>query len=401
MKHKYFGDINDYRKYGLLRILSNYGKLKSSICWMLTPDDGSNDRRHLDYLKQPEKWRAFDPVLFDFLHENIEIKKIKDVNVLQRAGIVPAAHYYSSHLPDDATGRKAYFSDYMRYSENMDLIFFDPDNGIEVKSINYGSKDSSKYIYWSELVDAYAKGSSLLTYQHFPRITRSKFIEEKVNDLVEKTGADCVFSFRTPNVLFLLASQKRHRESFIHSSEIIKKVWGDQIICNLHGSIENEPIPINIQVKKVSTSKGNKVIEMTETCDICGCKLNRGTEYAKPTIKGRSHATKHHYVAERFFGRSTSRVKTERDGVFKDCPWGYEKETGTFCYECHEELLHNPVILPDDIQKFNEIVKLRALNEIEKSSSRIKLAGRIQLFREIISIGIRELHDTERKSDCE
>ena len=39
MKNQYFGDINDYRKYGLLRILSTYGPIKTAVCWMLTPDD--------------------------------------------------------------------------------------------------------------------------------------------------------------------------------------------------------------------------------------------------------------------------------------------------------------------------------------------------------------------------
>ena len=259
MKHKYFGDINDYRKYGLLRILSNNGALKSSICWMLTPDDGSNDGRHLDYLKQPEKWRAFDPVLFDFLHKNIEIKKIRDVNVLQRAGIVPAAHYYSRHLPDDAAGRKAYFSDYMGYSENVDLVFFDPDIGLELKLVKYGDKNSSKYIYWSELIDVYAMGSSVLIYQHFPREKRSIFINKKMKELAEKTGADRVFSFITPKVLFLLASQKRHRESFIHLSKKVSTVWGDQIICNLHETAV-KPDQSNIQIKK-ATIKQKPVLE--------------------------------------------------------------------------------------------------------------------------------------------
>ena len=39
MKNQYFGDINDYRKYGLLRILTNGGEIKTAVCWMLTTDD--------------------------------------------------------------------------------------------------------------------------------------------------------------------------------------------------------------------------------------------------------------------------------------------------------------------------------------------------------------------------
>jgi hypothetical protein len=41
MKNQYFGDINDYRKYGLLRMLHSTGDGRLLVAWMLTPDDGS------------------------------------------------------------------------------------------------------------------------------------------------------------------------------------------------------------------------------------------------------------------------------------------------------------------------------------------------------------------------
>ena len=43
MKNQYFGDINDYRKYGLLRIVAGPGKMSLLVAWMLTPDDGKTD----------------------------------------------------------------------------------------------------------------------------------------------------------------------------------------------------------------------------------------------------------------------------------------------------------------------------------------------------------------------
>jgi hypothetical protein len=43
MKNQYFGDINDYRKYGLLRMLQSSGGGRLLVAWMLTPDDGSRD----------------------------------------------------------------------------------------------------------------------------------------------------------------------------------------------------------------------------------------------------------------------------------------------------------------------------------------------------------------------
>lgn len=129
-----------------------------------------------------------------------------------------------------------------------------------------------------------------------------------------------------------------------------------------------------------------------ETCAICGCALHRTRDtYARPTVEGRSHATKHHYVAERFFGRSANRRGTRTDGIFTSCPWGREGDAVLFCYECHEELIHNPVFLPEDIENFAQLVRARGLAEDEKCESRLPIAGRIRLLHEVIAAGLAAL----------
>lgn len=135
---------------------------------------------------------------------------------------------------------------------------------------------------------------------------------------------------------------------------------------------------------------------MAERCTICGCRLHREGDYARPTVRGRSHATEHHFVAERFFGRSGNRPGTTREAIFKQCPWEAEGKKGVFCYECHEDLLHNPVLLPEDVSHFAQLVRLRGLHEKEKDDSRKKLAGRILLFHEVISAGLRALQSQTR-----
>jgi hypothetical protein len=88
----------------------------------------------------------------------------------------------------------------------------------------------------------------------------------------------------------------------------------------------------------------------TVRCSLCGCRLHRTRDtYARPTIAGRSHATEHHYVAERFFGRSSNRKGDPRTPIFEICPWSLEGKMSEFCYECHEQLLHNPVFTLADI----------------------------------------------------
>jgi hypothetical protein len=70
---------------------------------------------------------------------------------------------------------------------------------------------------------------------------------------------------------------------------------------------------------------------------------------------------------------------------------GHESESDVFCYECHEELLHNPVLLPEDIALFAELVRLRCLSEGQKTSDRSKIAGRIALFHEVIELGLKTM----------
>jgi hypothetical protein len=129
-------------------------------------------------------------------------------------------------------------------------------------------------------------------------------------------------------------------------------------------------------------------IKPQEHCCICGCTVHRKGGYAAPTVQGRSHATKHHYVAERFYGRSTNRRGDQRVPLFPECPWSVEGQTAVFCYDCHELLLHNPVFLPTDLERFAELVRARGLDEPEKTEGTDKLAGRIKLLQEVISKGL-------------
>ena len=60
MKNQYFGDINDYRKYGLLLALQSNGAGSLLVAWMLTPDDGGRDGGLRSYLKVPDIWAKYD-----------------------------------------------------------------------------------------------------------------------------------------------------------------------------------------------------------------------------------------------------------------------------------------------------------------------------------------------------
>ncbi len=237
MKNQYFGDINDYRKYGLLRLLSGRGKLKTAVCWMLTPDDQSSDGRHIKYLRYPLLWSQYDSELYNWLQETVIKKHCRTVSAFEKNGLLPSAYFYRDILPDDARGRPGYFKSFMDIAQSSDLIFFDPDNGIEVKSVPYGRKGSSKYLYWREIVAAYITGHSVLAYQHFPRvkgIKRDMFINALARRLFKETGARTVYTFRTTYVVFLLACWEQHRAFFDAVIPEVDSNWDIQFRISIH-----------------------------------------------------------------------------------------------------------------------------------------------------------------------
>jgi len=233
MKNQYFGDINDYRKYGLLRVLIGHGEIKTAVCWMLTPDDDRGDGGFIEYLKEPDQWRNRDPDLYDHLRELVQRQNLRDVRGAETSAILLACRFAPGFLPDDADGRRRYFEALMDLAKGCQLAFFDPDNGIEVK-LRVGRKGSSKYLYWDEIERLWKAGHSVLIYQHFPHVPRDHFMETKARELAHRTGAPLVISFRTPHVVFLLVPQPERRNYFRARSAEVAQRWDPEIRVAYH-----------------------------------------------------------------------------------------------------------------------------------------------------------------------
>lgn len=202
MKHQYVGDISDYRKYALLRALSAGGANQIGVCWMLTPDDAGADGGKLAYLGQPERFRQFDPELFDILAHAAAEPHRRRLQTIEDSGAIPGALYYNETL-HDAAGRATFMERCTSQFRDADLVFFDPDNGLEV-SLPKGRKNSSKYLYLDEVTAFYAAGKSLLIYQHFPRVERAAFMAQRTEQLRSVAHGCAVWAFTTSHVVFFL-----------------------------------------------------------------------------------------------------------------------------------------------------------------------------------------------------
>jgi len=234
MKNQYAGDVNDFRKYGLIRCLTEPEDLSVFCCWMLTPNDGSTDGRHVSYLEDPARWKGHDSDLFDAMAAVVGSPDGRGVRAVEDAGVLRRASFFDRILPDGRTERASYFGAAQPMMSEADLVFFDPDNGFEIKSRPQGRKDSSKYLFWDEVALAFRNGASVLAYQHFPRQERTAYTRDRAFQLRTVSGASWTASFATSHVVFLLAPQLRHEFALMEGCRQVQARWGDQFTVRLH-----------------------------------------------------------------------------------------------------------------------------------------------------------------------
>ncbi len=213
MKNQYFGDINDYKKYGLLRIITEVTGEKIGVCWMLTKDDNGKDGKKIHYLKNHKEFRKYDAPLFDQLGKVTEGKN-RDIKNVRKWNIIDQAKYFEDEITDILADRKKYFENASEKLKSCKIIFFDPDNGLEVPSVVKGKSKSSKYIYFEELKKIYSKGKTLIIYQHFPREKRDDYLKRRVSELHKNLPAANISSFRTSFVVFFMVSPKKITYNF-------------------------------------------------------------------------------------------------------------------------------------------------------------------------------------------
>ena len=229
MKNQYFGDINDYRKYGLLRSISGVSNLQTLVAWMLTPDDGSTDGKFTKYLSEPERWSKYDYSLYSTLKHLLNAHANRKVALLEETNLLDRTEYFSKVVPDAAAKRSSWFTELLQKSEGSDFVFLDPDNGLEIKSKPYGRKNSSKFLFWREVKALWEAGKSLLIYQHFIRENRIQFIQRMLTSLNEVAEGSHLEAFSTPHVAFLMALQPEHHS--LHGAIVnsVQENWAGQI----------------------------------------------------------------------------------------------------------------------------------------------------------------------------
>ena len=228
MKNQYVGDANDYLKYGLLRVIASETKLRLGVCWMLTADDGQTNGGKTRYLDQAAVWRSYDPPLFDLLQYAVRTGE-RSIEAVETGQVLPGAIYRSDLLSDSRDARDEYFDGLESIMSTADLVFFDPDNGMEVRSKPKGLKDSAKYLYWDEVERFSAVGKSLVVFQHFARVNRDRFIADLRQRFESETGAGWIGVLSTANVAYFVVPAAAHETVLWNVCHSVVRHWDPYI----------------------------------------------------------------------------------------------------------------------------------------------------------------------------
>ena len=229
MQDQYFGDVNDYRKYGLLRCLCE-AELQVGVCWMRTPSDNSSQGGRINYLDKPHKYGSLDPKLFGFLKKRVHSNRraIRELEAAHEA-LLPRATFFSDTMPTAAAPREAYFSRALAALRTADVVFFDPDVGIAPPSAGL---NSSKHLYWNEVERLTVRQASVVIFWHRPQAEpRRDFLARGSCELSSRMPKASVYAIRSPFVAFFVAARVAHRERFTKAMNLVQQRWaGDMEI---------------------------------------------------------------------------------------------------------------------------------------------------------------------------
>jgi hypothetical protein len=244
MQDRYVGDVGDFGKYALLRRLCGLpGERPASLgmVWYLFPDEIHNgDGRHISYLGAPE-FQNLDVELITALRTIVEAGR-RCISSVLAGGVLPpgtvscdlpvstpAAERPSRH--DRLRYRSAWLARCLDLTAGCDLVFFDPDNGMEVASVPKHCPKAGKYIYWNELAPFWKRGNALLIYHHLNRtVSTARQVEALMRRFVsEFDGASIiplVFRRGSSRVFWLIhTGDSLGRELETRAADLLSSRW--------------------------------------------------------------------------------------------------------------------------------------------------------------------------------
>jgi hypothetical protein len=196
MQNRYTGDIGDYGKYALLKTLAG-SDLRLAVVWYLNPhEEGSADGKFTEYLSEArEGWyRPADPGVYDILKKIVRDDRRRVSSVREKRILPVETIFYEAPLDyakfrpakDRQRAREDWSKGAFNNTREAKLVFFDPDNGLEVKSHGPHTKLGAKYAFETEIQPFLDRDQSIVVYQHLNRSGRA---DDQTQKRIAKLGA--------------------------------------------------------------------------------------------------------------------------------------------------------------------------------------------------------------------
>ena len=196
--------------------------LSLGINWYLTPNEPERkDGKYIEYLNNMPEYERCDPELYGFLQAKVSDNKrnVEQIKELPRFTQVPMYNKIldvgTVRVQERFSVRREWFQEGVQVLRACDIVFMDPDNGIEVKSVPVTDRRSSKYVLYSEIQHLYSCGKSLIVYNHRDRSTEIDYLK-RINCLEDLLGEAQIIvarfnRFSVRDYVFIL--QERHEDT--------------------------------------------------------------------------------------------------------------------------------------------------------------------------------------------
>jgi hypothetical protein len=222
MQLRCVGGIGDFGKFALLRHLMKDRRL--AVCWYLTGENEEiKDReRHFGYLKHPDDFRHFAPEVFDQLAEFAGGSGgVADpLTELQTSKILGNAVFICNEVPKRASVRRLRIDELVDSVRGADLIFLDPDDGIQ------GKRLTKRHVALAEIAALRLPDRALIIGHHQSgRRSEVKFLVNRMRSL----GCDPVEIIRLRLVtshLYIIADHDPAMTELI--AKFVRK-WGNRV----------------------------------------------------------------------------------------------------------------------------------------------------------------------------
>lgn len=226
MQDLYIGDIGDYGKYGLLRAVTAAG-FRLGVNWYRVVPKGpgkQDDGKYTQYLEKPEDYRAYDPALFDCLAELVPHRRT--IEALEKSGLFPALFFGE---PLTRAGRPQWHQRALECTAGANLVFLDPDNGLETANMHRRHSAKEKHTTWQEVKDYYDRGQSVILYQHRPQMSKKAVCIQGILDFQNSfLKADHILLLEYPrytNRYYFFFVHQAHRAALEEITRSVARNW--------------------------------------------------------------------------------------------------------------------------------------------------------------------------------